>query len=405
MEVSVNYFNYEKTIKIDVKYNSNENFPLFVNILRNSFNNKFKLPCLLYKYDISFHDKASSRILECLQQNGIKSIDFLINNFTKEFEDIYDYLIELNNQTIKLDSLQTIHAYSYINTKTIQCNSIDVGDSFIKYSKFNTTELFKLWVKIPYTRFIRTNLVLNMYNTLNDYQNTFFDDVGFISDQTIKVTKILHKNLKPPYGDCSDYIEDRPFNGTNQWHCFRQCLKTMAENMFDCKPVVIDKTTHELDFVSDNYIECNSSVQKLFDEYVAQNRINLKCTELCPRDCLNIDFKMTTIPEIEKDEINYENTHLEITLVWDTTQPMFVYNEELVMSFIDYIVYCGGVVGLLFGASALDIIYMLFSRSFWLNIWGIILQIFQWHLINQINNIRRFFRIKFIEFKHYLFQY
>ena len=64
-------------------------------------------------------------------------------------------------------------------------------------------------------------------------------------------------------------------------------------------------------------------------------------------------------------------------MVWDTTQPMFVYNEETVMSFIDYICYCGGLVGLLFGASAVDILYIIFSKTTWIIIWTITLQIIQ----------------------------
>ena len=416
MNVSFNYFNYEKTTKIDVKYNKNENYPLFLSIVNLLWINYYKInnenfkSCLnLQVYNKSQPYTAYKQITECPQKYGIKSIDFLINNITEEFtaNNIYNYSLEFNNQIIRLESIHTIHAYYYQVQlfKLLQYSSINISEYLINnIQDDDTLEIFKLIVKIPVDRYLKTNLVLSMYNTLNDYQNRFGETSGQSCDQTIKLNKIIRRNLRPPYGDCSDYSENRPFNGTNQWHCYRQCLKTMAENRFYCKPVVIDKTTHELDFVSDNYIECDSSLQKLFDEYVAQNRIDLKCTELCPRDCVNIDFKTTIIGEIEKDEINYGNTYYSISVVWDTTQPMFVYNEELVMSFIDYIVYCGGVVGLLFGASALDIIHKILNKTFWLNIWRIILELFQWHIINQINNIQRFFRIKFLEFKQYLFQ-
>ena len=86
----------------------------------------------------------------------------------------------------------------------------------------------------------------------------------------------MHKYLKPPYGDCSDY-QDRLFNSTNQWQCYRQCIKTLAQKKFNCKPVFIENTLHELD--SDYYLDCNSSVQKKFDEYFKTKIISSKCTK------------------------------------------------------------------------------------------------------------------------------
>ena len=59
------------------------------------------------------------------------------------------------------------------------------------------------------------------------------------------------------------------------------------------------------------------------------------------------------------------------TLVWDTTQPMFVYKEVPVLSFIEYMVYLGGLVGLWFGTSAKDVVIILFDKTFWLNLWHI----------------------------------
>ena len=306
-----------------------------------------------------FHESLYDQykiVMECPQQYGFKSMDFLIQNLTKEFDNLYNYSLQLNNKIIKLDNIQKDHVYyfEYQVKQILHYNSINMRD-YLKENMHGDIEFVKIWINKPFNdAFHKTHLVLNMYNTVNNYQKQFSENALHTSDQTIKVTKIIHQNLKPPYGDCSDYSEDRPFNGTNQWHCYRQCLKTMAENMFDCKPVLIDKTLHELDFISDNFIECNSSVQKLFDEYVAQNRLNFKCIEFCPRDCVNIDFKMSMVSETENDEKNYENTDYKMSMVWDTTRPMLVYKEEPVMSFIDYICYCGGLVGLFFGTSAVD---------------------------------------------------
>ena len=92
----------------------------------------------------------------------------------------------------------------------------------------------------------------------------------------------------------------------------------------------------------------------------------------CPKNGLNIDFKMSWVRKAENDEINYGNSQRKLSMICDTTKPMFVYNEELVLSFIDYMCYCGGLVGLLFGASAVDILYKLFNKTIWINIFIII---------------------------------
>ena len=47
------------------------------------------------------------------------------------------------------------------------------------------------------------------------------------------------------------------------------------------------------------------------------------------------------------------------SLIWDSTQPMFAYNEESVMSFTDFLVNCGGLIGLWFGTNANDLIIWL----------------------------------------------
>ena len=55
-------------------------------------------------------------------------------------------------------------------------------------------------------------------------------------------------------------------------------------------------------------------------------------------------------------------------LIWDANQPMFVYNEESVMTFNQYLFYCGGLIGLWFGTSAKDIVVFLAESQFWIMI-------------------------------------
>ena len=189
------------------------------------------------------------------------------------------------------------------------------------------------------------------------------------SDQTILVTKTLHENLKAPYGNCSDY-QDGLNNSSNQWQCYRQCIQVLAQKKFNCKPVFIENTLHELD--SDYYLDCNSSVQKKFDEYFQTENISLKCNQFCPKNCLNTDYQMNVIRETKDFKDNFKHYYYK-SIVWDTTQPMYVYKEVPVLSFIEYMVYLGGLVGLWFGTSAKDVIFILFDTTFWLNLWNIFL--------------------------------
>ena len=383
ISVSINYFNYKTTIKFDINYNRNENHPLFISIVDIIEYKSIKDEC--EKIASYYHLNERMMIMNCPQDVNITSKDFLFEIMNKYLHSICNYSLELNNQVMNLKDIPTNHAYYFKK-------DFDYNFGVTHFNTINITELednpnnnndrgnifFKFWISINTTDedlfefyYNRIHLVLSIYNTLDSYQIDF--QLGSLSyNQIIKVTKVIHNNLRPPYGQCSDYIKDRPFNGTNQWYCYRQCIKTMAEKIFKCKPVLIGNTFHELDYINDNYIECNNSNQVYFDRYLDANHLDSKCIDSCPKNCLNIDFKMNWIRKAENDEINYGNSQRKLTMIWDTTKPMFVYNEELVLSFIDYICFCGGLVGLLFGASAVDILYKLFNKTIWINIFIII---------------------------------
>jgi hypothetical protein len=160
--------------------------------------------------------------------------------------------------------------------------------------------------------------------------------------------------MKPPHGQCSDYSDQNNFD--NQWQCYRQCLKNFAGKQFECKPVFIDYTIHELDFTSNDLKDCNSSIQRSFDELIVKKDLKEKCLRICPKDCLSVNFKIKVINNGFDGKKLKESTHLKKSIVFDSTQPIFLYKEEAVMSFTDYLSYCGGLVGLWFGTSAQNII-------------------------------------------------
>ena len=69
----------------------------------------------------------------------------------------------------------------------------------------------------------------------------------------------------------------------------------MAQNKFKCKPVLIDNTFHSLDYIYDNFIDCNSSVQILYDNYVIQNKLDEFCMKKCPKDCIKFDLNFKEV--------------------------------------------------------------------------------------------------------------
>ena len=92
---------------------------------------------------------------------------------------------------------------------------------------------------------------------------------------------------------------------------------------------------------------------------------------LCPPDCHVVDYTYTirTTETNFNNELwhmtNESNRYYRRTLVWDSTQPMLVYREEPVLSFTDYLCYCGGLLGLWFGSNANDLLIKLIELKIW----------------------------------------
>ena len=335
-----------------------------------------KTPCEIhfewdYDSNVCNGNQLLYKFIDCLTENNISSKDLFSNEVIESYKIISNYSviisgndnqkrsIDNNVYYLELDMCQV--SLNFFNT--IQIDNLDKNRNSRSFLKLNYSINIGLEPKVY--------LILNSFNTLKSYQMEYKDVSVDIRNETILVTKTMHQNIKAPYGDCSDY-QGRLFNSTNQWQCYRQCIKTLAQKKFNCKPVFIENTLHELD--SDYYLDCNSSVQRKFDEYFQTYNISSKCINICPKNCLNIDFQMNVIREDKSHEnITKRYNNIQKTFVWDTTQPMFVYKEVPVLSFIEYMVYLGGLVGLWFGTSAKDLVTILLDKTFWLNLWNIFL--------------------------------
>ena len=182
--------------------------------------------------------------------------------------------------------------------------------------------------------------------------------------------------MEPPFGNCSYYHPNtvRPFNARSFMQCYRLCIRNFAEKHFNCVPIFIEESISELDFPTNDKTVCP------FHSFVELNNITKtklfsKCSNYCPKDCLTVDY--SSIVKRSDSEMNNEfwynlsesQRYYRKSLIWDSTQPMFAYNEESVMSFTDYLVNCGGLIGLWFGTNAKDFIIWLIETQLWINIW------------------------------------
>ena len=354
MKISKIYFNFEKHIIIDLKSNVDKtNHAIFVNLMffipmNNIPKEIMDSPC---KFSSNYNETLYI-FIDCLAENKISS-NYFISKFEKFFE---TFTIYFSGNEYKLGDIPHESKTFYFDSK----ENSKLGEFLLNFHV--TIEISKniyhkndnSVLKVFDTNF---NIGFNSYNTLKSYKTEWNFD-GDFEPKIIVVSKTMHKFLKPPYGDCSDYL-DHLFDSTNQWQCYRKCIKTLAQKKFNCKPVFIENTLHELD--SDYYLDCNSIIQKRFDEYFTANNLCKKCEQICPKNCLNIDFQMNV-----KSDNNGEDSK---SLFWDTTQPMFIYKEVPILSLIEYMVYLGGLVGLWFGTSAKDVVIILLDTTFWLNLW------------------------------------
>ena len=100
-----------------------------------------------------------------------------------------------------------------------------------------------------------------------------------------------------------------------------------------------------------------------------QNQWNRKCKNYCPIDCQSVDYSYSvhkTDSQVRNEfwyNLNESERYYRKSLIWDSTQPMFAYNEESVMSFTDYLVNFGGLLSLWFGTNAKDFIILIIEST------------------------------------------
>ena len=200
----------------------------------------------------------------------------------------------------------------------------------------------------------------------NDYirdktKGGFMNFQGKELNYTIIVRKVVKQSIGWPFGHCLHYRTDgQRLGATSQTECYRNCLKQLYKTQFKCVPLFVDKLLHESDI---NYLKstenklCETSPQML--KLIRNINPNI-CRNKCPDYCRKVYYSYVIKDPIEffADDMFLQikrNAPIHRRVIWDT-HPMLTYIEEPVMTFTQFVVNCGGLMGLWFGKSAKDLI-------------------------------------------------
>ena len=196
--------------------------------------------------------------------------------------------------------------------------------------------------------------------------------------------------MRWPYGQCNDYTVPsvRTFNARSHVQCYRHCLTHHYIKEWNCVPLFIDHFITEYDLtIATNRCSTN---RELMSEYRNSESIFVtKCHKLCPKECKEVQY-FQSIKETENyfdvspQWVNKEfyNKTYERRIYWDSSEPMFAYTDEPDLTFTEYLVYCGGLMGLSFGQSAKHLINTISDMTFWRLLWNCIKNIYLY-----LNNI------------------
>ena len=206
---------------------------------------------------------------------------------------------------------------------------------------------------------------------------------------SIVVKKSSHQYMSRPFGQCYDYgiPIDLTYYSISFSECYRKCLAHHYIKQWDCVPYIMDKFITEYDLTNNETKKCSTNAEDVMNKRQMEKDFVKRCSKICPKECFRVEYS-----SVVKYRNNYFFNQVWInslpfdrairrSIVWDSSEPMFAYIDEPVMTFTQYLVYCGGLMGLWFGQSLKDMFSLLIDKSFWRSIISKIL--FIHHFIKQ----------------------
>jgi hypothetical protein len=135
--------------------------------------------------------------------------------------------------------------------------------------------------------------------------------------------------------------------------CLRKCYQNYCQKRLRCSPLVINEIISSIDEEENEPKFCSKRENDLFNELINENNSTNQCLKYCPKDCFKFDVQTTLLGYIDSTLTKECSTDLrEVQLFWDKNYPLISYIETPVMTFTEYLCYCGGIFGLWFGTNA-----------------------------------------------------
>ena len=226
----------------------------------------------------------------------------------------------------------------------------------------------------------------------NDIKFTFNPDIPI--NNSILVKKSSHQYMNRPFGQCFDYQipNDLTDNSMSYIECYRKCLTHQYIKRWNCVPYLIENFITEYDEINNDIKRCSTNREDVKNKRLEEPIFAKKCSLKCPNECFRVEYSSETKrrntylsnQEWINLDINQEANELdsftkayERVIVWDSSEPMFAYIDEPVMTFTQYLVNCGGLMGLWFGQSLKDGFSLLINKSFWRSFYFKLLIIYQ----------------------------
>jgi hypothetical protein len=224
--------------------------------------------------------------------------------------------------------------------------------------------------------FIRQELVLyifsNRFDTFKRSVKNFDESVDFFKytkiNSAIKYNLIGTKQQFIENGKqiCSHYkSNDRPFNAFSQSVCLRKCYQNYCQKRFGCSPLVIKEIISSIDEQKNEMQFCSQELNDFCEKAINEINLSKECAKYCPKDCIQFDIQLSRIV-VSPEET--ENLTQEIELVWNKNYPLITYIETRVITFTDYLCYCGGLFGLWFGSNANSVLSFALNPRNWVSL-------------------------------------
>ena len=360
-------------------YLSKNNFTLNYERVKCNYKRYWRLYQLLGEHKgVWIQDFFTFFIIECYKLKPKDLLDErLIRKINKLFEFKFKTGEEVFNITDIVDIRRGFQIFDFYDITKSAFSLTFKADEMIKRQKKKSNSIMKISFDVENTNYHlqkklrKLPIIFHSQPIYHSKEMTMIDSKKPLN-YTILLTKTKRLYLGPPYSQCNHYRSDtkRPFNierPVSHMQCYRHCLRGFAQNnnQTNCTPLFIDKMISEFDFFTEEKEICTFEKRLIFEALVIEENIQKKCLQLCPRDCLIVDYSYDIRrSDSEMDFLFKTNNRSEVSIVWDSRQPMLSYIEESVLSFTDYLVICGGLLGLWFGTNAKDLFIKIIESRF-----------------------------------------